>query len=86
MPEITIYTTPHCFYCHAAKALFSRRGMAVHEVDVSRNPAERQRMMVRALGRRTVPQVFINGEHVGGSKEIFDLDRSGRLDSLLAEL
>jgi glutaredoxin 3 len=83
MPDVTIYTTPFCSYCHAAKALFSRRGIAFREIDVSRNPSERQRMMVQAHGRRTVPQVFVDGVHLGGSREIFELDRNGRLDSFL---
>ncbi len=83
MPEITIYTTPYCPFCHTAKALLKRKGVAFREIDVSRDPAERQRMMSKANGRRTVPQIFIGETHVGGSDDLYDLDRRGRLDSLL---
>lgn len=83
MPDITIYTTPYCPYCHAAKALLNRKGARFDEIDVS-DPALRQRMMIRANGRRTVPQIFIGERHVGGSDDLHDLDRQGELDSLLA--
>jgi glutaredoxin 3 len=83
-PRITIYTTPSCPYCHAAKALLTRKGARFNEIDVSRDPAERQRMMMRAHGHRTVPQIFIGESHVGGSDEIHDLDRRGGLDPMLA--
>ena len=84
MPKITIYTTPFCGYCYRAKALLKSKGAEFHEIDVSRDPAERQRMMARANGHRTVPQIFIGDSHVGGSDELHDLDRRGRLDLLLA--
>mgnify|MGYP003490697769 FL=1 len=81
-PDITIYTTPYCPYCHAAKALLKQKGAAFREIDVQ-DPDLRQRMMLRANGRRTVPQIFIGETHVGGSDELHDLDRRGRLDPLL---
>jgi len=84
MAEITIYTTPYCPFCHTAKALLKRKGAAFREIDVSRDPAERQHMMLKAHGRRTVPQIFIGGTHVGGSDDLHDLDRRGKLDPLLA--
>ncbi len=80
--KITIYTTPYCPYCHAAKALLNRKGATFEEIDVQ-DPALRQQMMLRANGRRTVPQIFIGETHVGGSDDIHELDRRGRLDSLL---
>jgi glutaredoxin 3 len=80
--KITIYTTPYCPYCHAAKALLNRKGAVFEEIDVQ-DPALRQQMMLRANGRRTVPQIFIGEIHVGGSDDIHELDRRGRLDSLL---
>jgi glutaredoxin 3 len=80
--KITIYTTPYCPYCHAAKALLNRKGAAFEEIDVQ-DPALRQQMMLRANGRLTVPQIFIGEIHVGGSDDIHELDRRGRLDSLL---
>ena len=83
MPEITIYTTPYCPFCHAAKALLKRKGVAYREIDVSRDAAERQRMTVKANGRRTVPQIFVGETHVGDSDDIHDLDRRGKLDALL---
>ncbi|RPH70334.1 MAG: glutaredoxin 3 [Hyphomicrobiales bacterium] len=80
--KITIYTTPYCPYCHAAKALLNRKGAVFEEIDVQ-DPALRQQMILRANGRRTVPQIFIGEIHVGGSDDIHELDRRGRLDSLL---
>ncbi|MGH6854895.1 MAG: glutaredoxin 3 [Aestuariivirga sp.] len=83
MPEITIYTTPYCPFCHAAKALLKKKGIPYREIDVSCDSAERQRMMLKAGGRRTVPQIFAGETHLGGSDDIHDLDRKGKLDSLL---
>jgi glutaredoxin 3 len=84
MPKITIYTTPFCGFCHAAKALLKRKGAAFDEIDVSGNPAERQTMTALANGRRTVPQIFIGTRHIGGYDELSALDRDGALDALLA--
>jgi glutaredoxin 3 len=84
MPKVTIYTTPFCPYCHSAKALLRRKNVEFSEVDVSFDPQERQRMMVKTHGRRTVPQIFIGETHVGGSDELHALDRQGKLDPLLA--
>lgn len=84
MAKITIYTTELCPYCHVAKALLKRKGVVYDEIDVSYDPAARQRMMARANGKRTVPQIFIGETHVGGSDELYALDRQGRLDPLIA--
>lgn len=81
-PKITIYTTPWCPYCHAAKALLKRKGVGFDEID-ARDPSIRQQMMLKSHGRYTVPQIFIGDEHVGGSDDIHELDRRGRLDPLL---
>jgi glutaredoxin 3 len=81
-PKVTIYTTPYCPYCHAAKALLKKKGVAFEEIDV-RDASKRQQMMLRAHGRRTVPQIFISEVHVGGSDDIHDLDRRGQLDPML---
>ena len=83
MPEITIYTPPYCPFCHTAKTLLKRKGVAFREIDVSRDLAERERMMIKASGRRTVPQIFVGDTHVGGSDDLHDLDRRGKLDALL---
>lgn len=84
MQPVEIYTTPTCPYCHAAKRLLAKKGVAFVEIDVARDPALRQAMTQRAGGRRTVPQIFIGGKPVGGSDEIHALDHAGRLDALLA--
>ncbi|MBA4492207.1 glutaredoxin 3 [Paracoccus sp. S1E-3] len=84
MAQVEIYTTPTCPYCQAAKTLLTRKGVAYAEIDVSRDPALRDAMTRRAGGRRTVPQIFIDERHVGGSDDLHALDRDGRLDPLLA--
>jgi glutaredoxin 3 len=81
-PKITIYTTPYCPYCHAAKALLKRKGVTFEEIDVQ-DPGLRQQMMIRSHGRRTVPQIFIGDKHVGGSDDMHELDRRGALDPML---
>ena len=85
MATVEIYTIPTCPYCHAAKALLKRKGVAYQETDVSRDPQIRVAMTQRAGGRRTVPQIFINGQHVGGSDDLHALDHQGKLDALLAQ-
>ncbi len=83
MPEIVIYTTAFCPYCHAAKDLLARKGADYSEIDVTGDPEGRRRMTERAGGRRTVPQIFIGDRHVGGCDELYALDRRGELDRLL---
>ena len=84
VPQIIIYTTQYCPYCHSAKALLRKKGAAFEEIDVSYDPERRKAMTAKAGGRRTVPQIFIGETHVGGSDELHALDRQGRLDPLLA--
>jgi glutaredoxin 3 len=84
MPVIEIYTTRYCSYCHAAKALLRRKGVAFTEIDLGRERERRNEMIERANGGMTVPQIFIGGMHVGGSDELHALERAGRLDTLLA--
>ena len=84
MPPVEIYTTRYCPYCHAAKALLKRKGVAFTEIDVGRDYELRSKMTERAQGQYTVPQIFIGTVHVGGSDDLHDLERAGRLDSLLA--
>ncbi len=84
MKPVEIYTTPICPYCHAAKRLLTKKGVAFTEIDVSRDPAVRSAMTARSNGGRTVPQIFIGGQHVGGSDDLHALDHAGRLDPLLA--
>ena len=83
MAQVEIYTTPTCPYCQAAKALLTRKGAAYEEIDVGADPSLRIAMMERAGGRRSVPQIFIDGRHVGGSDDLHALDRAGKLDPLL---
>lgn len=84
MKPITIYTTPFCGFCHAAKRLLNEKGADFDEIDVSGKPELRQEMMTRANGGYTVPQIFIGDAHVGGCDDLYALDQSGKLDPLLA--
>ncbi len=81
--RIEVYSSLWCPFCSRAKALLNRKGVAYEEIDVDRDPNLRQQMMQRAGGRRTVPQIFIDGRHVGGSDDLADLERAGELDALL---
>lgn len=83
MAKIEIYTTPWCGYCARAKALLERKGASYTEIDVSNNPSARDQMIERAQGRRTVPQIFVDGRYIGDSDELYALDRAGRLDAML---
>jgi glutaredoxin 3 len=83
MAQIEIYTTRYCPYCLAAKALLNRKGVAFTEIDVGGDPAGRRKMVERAKGGYTVPQIFIGAVHVGGSDDLYALDRAGKLDPLL---
>ena len=83
MKPVEIYTTQTCPYCMMAKRLLTRKGAAFTEIDVGRQPGQRATMTSRAGGRRTVPQVFIGGVHVGGCDDLHDLDDMGKLDPLL---
>ncbi|HJO68947.1 MAG TPA: glutaredoxin 3 [Rhodospirillales bacterium] len=83
MAEIEIYTSPFCGYCYRAKALLDGKGAAYREIDFVFHPAKRREMVDRAAGARTVPQIFIDGLHVGGSDELAALEAAGRLDRLL---
>ncbi|SLN24903.1 Glutaredoxin-3 [Pseudoruegeria aquimaris] len=84
MASVEIYTSPLCGYCHAAKRLLKKKGIEFTEFDVSRDPDLRQKMMKRAHGRHTVPQIFVGDIHVGGCDDLFELERAGKLDPLLA--
>jgi glutaredoxin 3 len=84
MAFIEIYTTEFCPYCARAKRLLKAKGVAFTEYDVSFDPKTRAAMTERAGGRRTVPQIFIDGQHIGGSDDLHDLDARGGLDPLLA--
>lgn len=84
MARIEIYTTPFCGYCARAKGLLDRKGAAYEEMDVMMDDQKRTEMRERSR-RTTVPQIFINGQHIGGSDELAALDQAGKLDPLLAQ-
>jgi glutaredoxin 3 len=83
MPSIDIYTSPLCGYCHAAKRLLNAKGVTFNEIDVLVQPDRKAEMMQRSNGGRTVPQIFINDQHVGGCDDLYALDQQGKLDPLL---
>jgi glutaredoxin 3 len=82
--EIQIYTTRVCPYCVRAKKLFQKKGVEYTEIDVSDDEPMREFMINRSGGKRTVPQIFINGQHVGGCDDLYDLEADGKLDPMLA--
>lgn len=84
MKAVEIYTSPMCGFCHAAKRLLAQKGVSFSEVDVWAEPDRKAEMIQRANGGRTVPQIFIGDVHVGGCDDLYALERSGKLDPLLA--
>ncbi|HET6161759.1 MAG TPA: glutaredoxin 3 [Dongiaceae bacterium] len=85
MARVEIYTTMLCPYCWRAKKLLEERGAAFQEVDVMCDGSLRNEMRQRAGGRTSVPQIFINGQHVGGCDDLYALDRVGKLKALLEQ-
>lgn len=83
MPKIEVYSTAVCPYCVSAKNLLKSRGLEWTEVRIDMDPAQRDAMLARSGGRRTVPQIFINDQHVGGFEDLVAADRSGKLATLL---
>lgn len=83
MPKIEMYTTSFCGYCFAAKRLLTSKGVDFVEINVGESRQRRDEMLARSSGRRTVPQIFIDGRGVGGFDDIAALDRRGELDALL---
>ncbi len=83
MAKVELYTTMFCPYCARARSLLRKKGVSFEDIDVMGDDEKRDEMIARAGGRRTVPQIFIDGRHIGGSDELAALDREGRLDSLL---
>lgn len=84
MPRILVYSTQFCGYCRAAKNLLRAKGLDYQEIDVGVDQAKRAEMVARTAGRRTVPQIFIHGRHVGGYDELAALEREGKLNDWLA--
>lgn len=78
-----MYTTMFCPYCSRARALLQKKGVGFVDIDIAAEPGRRAEMIERAGGRSTVPQIFINGEHIGGCDDLVALDRAGKLDAKL---
>ena len=85
MKKIELYSTPTCGFCHAAKRLLGDIGICYFEVDISSDPKLRSDMIRKANGIRTVPQIFVNNEHLGGFSELYAMQQSGILEKLLKD-
>jgi thioredoxin reductase (NADPH) len=83
MARVVVYSKSWCPYCDRAKALLAAKGVAYEEIDVERDAARLEEMVRKSGGRRTVPQIFIDDQHVGGSDDLHELDRQGKLDPML---
>lgn len=84
MAKVEIYTTMMCPYCVRAKRLLGEKGVDFQEYDITMGGPQRAEMIQRANGHRTVPQIFIDGSHIGGSDDLVALERAGKLDAILA--
>ena len=84
MARVEIYTKMFCSYCARAKRLLGEKGVDYEEYDISLGGPKRAEMIERAAGRTTVPQIFIDDVHVGGSDDLHALEADGRLDPMLA--
>jgi glutaredoxin 3 len=83
MPNIEIYSSTVCPYCVRAKALLTQKGMNYTEINIQEDPAQMSVMLERSGGQRTVPQIFINDQHIGGCDDLYALEQAGKLDALL---
>ncbi len=83
MKNITMYTGPMCSFCDAAKRLFSRNNIKYQEIDISTEDNLRIEMIKKANGKRTIPQIFFDDHHVGGYVELRELEKNGKLHSLI---
>lgn len=84
MAHVKIYTTDYCPFCHRAKALLENKGIEYEEISVQHDPSLRAEME-KLSGRRTVPQIFINGKSIGGCDDLYALDAKDNLDNLLQD-
>jgi glutaredoxin 3 len=85
MPKIEIYTQPYCGFCARAMRLLTEKGVAFTEINAPHGSPEREAAIARSNGRTSVPQIFIDGAHIGGCDDLVALNRSGRLEPLLAD-
>ena len=83
MAEVVIYSSLFCGYCARAKKLLDGKGVSYQDIDIMAEPKRKPEMVERAGGRTTVPQIFIDGRHVGGCDDLYALDRAGNLDPKL---
>ena len=83
MKNITVYSGPMCGYCDAAKRLLAKNNLEFTDIDVSAKEGLRDEMIKKANGRRTIPQIFFNNEHIGGYQELRELEKEGKLFSSL---
>ena len=83
MKNIEIYTGPLCAFCDRAKALLNKKGVSFKEIDLASDASKMEEMIKKTNGMRTVPQIFIDGQHIGGSDKLQDLENDGKLNSLL---
>ena len=83
MKNITMYTGPMCNFCDAAKRLFSRNNLKYEEIDISSKDGLRDEMIKKANGKRTIPQIFFDDEHIGGYDEVRALEKENKLQDLL---
>jgi glutaredoxin 3 len=84
MAKVEVYTKAFCPYCARAMRLLASKNIAVEEFDITMGGPKRAEMLARSNGRTTVPQIFIDGHHVGGSDDLAALEAAGKLDPLLA--
>ena len=85
MARVEVYSSMLCGYCYRAKKLLDSKAVAYEDTDVMMRPKRRAEMVQRAGGRTSVPQIFINGRHIGGCDELYALEAEGKLDPLLQE-
>ena len=83
--KIDIYTSPLCGFCTVAKNLLTKKGVEFNEYDVLKEPSLKPIMIERANGSKTVPQIFINQQHIGGWEQLVGLDQNGKLDEILSK-
>ena len=84
MAQVTVYSGPFCPFCDRAKMLLKQKGVAFEDFDVKGDTAKLKEMLQKSGGKRTIPQIFINGQHIGGCDDLYALDSAGKLDALLA--
>lgn len=84
MAQVVVYSGPSCPYCVRAKMLLQKKGVTFEDIDVKADPSKRDEMLAKSNGKQTIPQIFINGKHIGGSDDLYALDAAGKLDALLA--